>query len=174
MSKNYKETLTHITTFIFDVDGVFTDNTVYLTPDGEQIRTANVRDGYAVQLAVKSGYRICIITGGRSEGVRKRFEGLGVTEIHMGASNKLEIFQSLLAKHNLTPHEICYMGDDIPDHRVMQRVALPCCPADAAPEIRAISRYISHLNGGHGCVRDILEQTMRLHGKWFTDQAHHW
>ncbi len=158
MAENYKSALKRITTFCFDVDGVFTDGIVHLMPDGEQLRTANVRDGYAVQLAVKKGYRIAIITGGRSEAVRKRFEGLGVTDVFLGSSRKT----------------VCYMGDDIPDFRVMQMVGLAVCPGDAAPEIKAISAYVSPYAGGRGCVRDILEQTMKVQGKWMDDEAHEW
>jgi len=174
MDKNYKETLGRITTFCFDVDGVFTNNTVWLMPDGEQVRPANVRDGYAVQLAVKLGYRVAIITGGRSEGVRLRFEGLGVKDIFMGASDKVAVFRAYCVAQGISPAEVCYMGDDIPDYRVMQLVGLPACPSDAASEIKSVSTYISHIRGGEGCVRDILEQTMRLHGKWMNDQGHHW
>ncbi|MFM1930737.1 MAG: hypothetical protein RL226_40 [Bacteroidota bacterium] len=172
--ENYKSQLNRITTFCFDVDGVFTDGIVYLMPGGDQIRTANVRDGYAVQLAIKKGYRIAIISGGRNEEVRTRFEGLGVTDIFLGSSDKVAVFNKYAADNNLTMEEICYMGDDIPDYRVMQLAGLPCCPQDAAPEIRSISRYISTFAGGQGCVRDILEQTMRVQGKWFDDEAHFW
>ena len=172
--ENYKSQLNRITTFCFDVDGVFTDGIVYLMPGGDQIRTANVRDGYAVQLAIKKGYRIAIISGGRSEEVRTRFEGLGVTDIFLGSSDKVAVFNKYAADNNLSMEEICYMGDDIPDYRVMQLAGLPCCPQDAAPEIRSISRYLSTFAGGQGCVRDILEQTMRVQGKWFDDEAHFW
>jgi 3-deoxy-D-manno-octulosonate 8-phosphate phosphatase (KDO 8-P phosphatase) len=171
---NYKTELSKIKTFIFDVDGVFTDNIVYLTADGEQMRTANVRDGYAVQLAVKKGIQIAIISGGKSEAVRKRFEGLGVQHIHLGSSNKVEVLERVLATLGITDQEVCYMGDDIPDHHVMSRVALAVCPADAAPEIRAISHYVSPKNGGHGCVRDVLEQALKLQGHWMDDESRIW
>lgn len=174
MAKNYKELLKHVSTFCFDVDGVFTDGIVYLLGGGEQVRTANVRDGYAVQLAVKKGYRIAIISGGRSIEVQKRFEGLGVNDVFLASSNKVEVLKSYMEKHSLKPDEICYMGDDIPDLRVMNMVGIPCCPSDAVPEVQDICQYVSHKAGGKGCVRDILEQTMRLQGKWMDDDAHHW
>ena len=172
--KNYKELLNHIDTFIFDVDGVFTDGIVYLMGGGDQIRTANVRDRYAVQLAIKKGYRIAIITGGDSKEVETRFNGLGVTDVFLSSSNKVKVFNDYCEKHNLKPEQICYMGDDIPDWKVMHLVGLPACPADAAPEIKSFSKYISPKNGGQGCVRDILEQTMRVQGKWFDEDSHHW
>lgn len=174
MSDNYKTKLRNITTFCFDVDGVFTDGIVILAKNGDQWRTANVRDGYAVQLAIKKGYRIAIITGGRSEEVRKRFEGLGVTDVFLGSSNKVHVFEDYLRTHGLRHEEVCYMGDDIPDYRVMKDVGLAVCPNDAAPEIRDICAYVSPKKGGEGCVRDILEQTMKVQGKWFDAESHEW
>ncbi len=174
MSENYKSVLKRITTFCFDVDGVFTNGIVHLMPDGEQLRTANVRDGYALQLAVKKGYRIFVITGGRSEAVRKRFESLGVKDVFLASSNKTKVFDSYLKEHGLSENEICYMGDDIPDYPVMKRVGLAACPNDAAPEIRDISHYVSPYPGGGGCVRDILEQTMRVQEKWMSDEGFEW
>lgn len=174
MEKNYKAKLKKINTFCFDVDGVFTNSIVLLTSDGEQLRTANVRDGYAVQLAVKKGFQIVIISGGNSESVRKRFEGLGVKEIHLGSSHKMEVFKNLLAKLNLAPEDICYMGDDIPDYAVMSHVALACCPADAAAEIKSVSHYISPKNGGEGCVRDVLEQALKVKGLWMDEESMVW
>jgi 3-deoxy-D-manno-octulosonate 8-phosphate phosphatase (KDO 8-P phosphatase) len=174
MDESYKRIMRSITTFCFDVDGVFTNGIVHLMPDGEQLRTANVRDGYAVQLAIKKGYRMAIITGGRSEAVRLRFEGLGVSDVFLGSSNKVTVFESFLKQRGVKAEEVCYMGDDIPDFRVMQRVGLAVCPADAAPEIKNISAYVSPYPGGFGCVRDVLEQTMKVQGKWMDDQAHEW
>lgn len=174
MSDNYKTTLKKITTFCFDVDGVFTDGVVILHPDGEQMRTANVRDGYAVQLAVKKGYNIAIITGGRSEAVKTRFEGLGVTDVFLGSSNKVKVFEDYLAAKGVTKDEVCYMGDDIPDLRVMQMAGLPVCPQDAAPEIKEVCTYVSPIAGGKGCVRDILEQAMKVQGKWLDNDSHEW
>lgn len=174
MPENYKSVLQDITTFCFDVDGVFTNGIVHLMPDGDQLRTANVRDGYAVQLAVKKGYNIAIITGGKSEAVRKRFESLGVSDVFLGSSNKHEVMHRYLTEKGIDLNEVCYMGDDIPDFNVMKQVRLAVCPGDAAPEIRDISAYISPYTGGCGCVRDILEQTMKAQGKWMTDDAFDW
>lgn len=174
MTENYKTILKKITTFCFDVDGVFTDGVVILHPDGEQMRTANVRDGYAVQLAVKKGYRIAIITGGRSEAVKTRFEGLGVKDVFLGSSNKVSVFHEFLVQNGIRSSEVCYMGDDIPDLRVMSEAGLAACPQDASYEIKDISAYISPFPGGKGCVRDILEQTMKVQGKWLDDDSHEW
>ncbi|MFM7104695.1 MAG: KdsC family phosphatase [Flavobacteriales bacterium] len=171
---NYKEKLSQIQLFCFDVDGVFTDNIVYLLSDGEQARTANVRDGYAVQHAIKKGIQIAIISGGKSEAVRKRFEMLGVKEIMLGSSHKMSVYEALLQRLHVSDDEVCYMGDDIPDMPVMQRVGLPCCPADASPEVKAISKYVSPFNGGAGCVRDVLEQALKLRGLWLDADAHIW
>lgn len=171
---NYKEKLKDIQLFCFDVDGVFTDNIVYLTADGDQMRTANVKDGYAVQLAVKKGIHIAIISGGKSEPVRKRFEMLGVNEIHLGASDKWKVFESLAQRLAISSEHVCYMGDDIPDFPVMKQIGLAVCPADAAPEIKSIAHYISPFAGGHGCVRDILEQTLKVKGMWFDEESLQW
>jgi 3-deoxy-D-manno-octulosonate 8-phosphate phosphatase (KDO 8-P phosphatase) len=171
---NYKEKLSRIKLFCFDVDGVFTDNVVYLLSDGEQARTANVRDGYAVQHAVKKGIQIAIISGGKSEAVRRRFEMLGVNEIMLGAARKEEVYESLLQRLGIKDDEVCYMGDDIPDLPVLRRVGLPSCPADATPEVKAISQYISPFNGGAGCVRDVLEQSLKMRGQWLDDDALVW
>lgn len=174
MAKNYKEILPKITTFIFDVDGVFTDGIVYLTNDGEQVRTANVKDGYAVQLAAKKGYKMAIISGGKNEMVRTRFQGLGIQHIFLGSHDKLAVLESFTQEYGISLDEVCYMGDDIPDLKVMAKVALPCCPADAVPEVQEAVKYVSHRDGGRGAVRDILEQTMKVQGKWMDDDAHHW
>ena len=174
MDQNYKETLNRIKTFIFDVDGVFTDGIVILTNEGEQMRTANVRDGYAIQLAVKLDYRVVIITGGGQEAVRKRFEGLGVTDIFLRSKDKMSVMMDFVEANNLDLNEVCYMGDDIPDYYTMQKVALAACPADAVPEIKEISHYISPYKGGQGCVRDIVEQTLKVQNKWLQNGATHW
>lgn len=171
---NYKELLKSIRTFCFDVDGVFTDNTVLLMPDGEQVRTANVRDGYAVQLAVRKGFQIVIISGGTSKGVASRFERLGVQHVYQGVPNKIEVFHRFLLEHATDASHVCYMGDDIPDYEIMKEVGLACCPADAAPEIKAISAYVSPYGGGRGCVRDLLEQALRVQGKWMDQEGYLW
>lgn len=164
--KSFKEDLHKITTFIFDVDGVLTDGKLYITTDGELERSMNVKDGYAMKTAIDAGYNICIISGGKNEGVRKRLANLGVKDIYLGIGQKTEILDGYIKKYDLEPEQIVYMGDDIPDWPVMKLAGMPCCPQDAVPEIKAISRYISHKNGGEGAVRDIIEQVMKIHGKW--------
>ena len=171
--RTYKERLADIDTFLFDVDGVFTDNRNLLIPGIDPVRTFHTRDAYAVQHAIKEGLRIIIISGGRSEGVRQSLECMGVKEIHLATVNKLELFDGLVAK-GLDPATSAYMGDDIPDLRVMERVGLPCCPADAAEEIKSMSAFVSRKNGGAGCVRDLLEQAMKLQGTWLSNGAHTW
>jgi 3-deoxy-D-manno-octulosonate 8-phosphate phosphatase (KDO 8-P phosphatase) len=160
--------------FVFDVDGVFTNGAVMLHPGGEFIRMMNIKDGFAVQHAVKMGFPIAIITGGYSKMVRKRFTVLGVKDIYMKSANKTEAFQNFLAKHKLVPADIMYMGDDLPDYEVMKQAGIPVCPSDAAEEIKQISHYISHLKGGEGCVRDVIEQVMKLQGKWLNDFTFIW
>jgi len=171
---NYKELLQHITTFIFDFDGVLTEGIVTLSEDGEPLRTANVRDGYALQLAVKKGYRIAVISGGKSPSMSRRLTSLGIKDIFLGVQHKVQVFEKYLKDNNIDPSEVVYMGDDIPDYHVMKQAAVPACPADAAEEIRAISTYISHYNGGKGCVRDIIEQVLKLQNKWMNDDAFKW
>lgn len=171
---NYKEALIHINTFIFDYDGVFTNGTVILMNTGEPLRTANVKDGYALQLAVKMGYHIVIISGGRSQSITNRFDALNVTDVFLSVDNKIEVYHKYLKDHGLEPQNVLYMGDDIPDYKIMQEVGVATCPADASEEIKSIANYISHLNGGEGCVRDVIEQVMKVQGKWMTDDAFHW
>jgi 3-deoxy-D-manno-octulosonate 8-phosphate phosphatase (KDO 8-P phosphatase) len=166
MEKNYKELLNTITTFIFDVDGVLTDGSVHLTPSGEMLRIMNIRDGFAMKAAVESGYHVCIISGGSNEGVKIRLKNLGITDIYLGSPNKVETFQEYTDVYSIKPEQVLYMGDDIPDYHVMQLVGMPTCPQDASPEIKAISRYISHKNGGKGAVREIIEQVMKVQNKW--------
>lgn len=159
--------LTRIRALAFDVDGVLSANQVLLLGDDRQpCRTANIKDGYALQLAVKCGLDVAIITGGRSEAVRQRYVGLGVRNVFMGVSVKIHCFRDWLEEDGLRPEEVLYMGDDIPDYEVMAACGLPCCPSDAAPEIRAVSKYVSSLKGGCGCVRDVVEQVLRTQGKW--------
>ncbi|MBP6390655.1 MAG: HAD hydrolase family protein [Flavobacteriales bacterium] len=173
-TRSYKERLAHIDCFLFDVDGVFTDNRVLLFPGLDPVRTFHSRDAYAVQHAVKEGLRIVITTGGKSAGVEESFGRLGVKEFFYHVRDKSAKLDELIATTGLDPARTAYMGDDIPDLRVMQRVALPCCPADAAPEVKAISAFISARPGGHGCVRDLLEQALKVRGQWLTDNAHTW
>ncbi|MFH1120685.1 MAG: HAD-IIIA family hydrolase [Bacteroidota bacterium] len=171
---NYKENLTRITTFIFDYDGVLTNGVVLITNTGDQLRTGHVKDGYALQLAIKSGYRVAVISGGYSESMRHRCNALNLTDVFLGVENKVQVFNEYLHKNNLTAGEVLYMGDDIPDYQVMKMVGMPVCPADAAEEIKSISEYISHFPGGAGCVRDIIEQVMKVQGKWMNGNAFHW
>lgn len=170
---NYKKKLRNISTFVFDVDGVFTDGTVTLFPSGEQVRKMNIKDGYALQFALKKGYKVAIISGGKSEGVKKRFEYLGVEDVYLACRNKVEALQEIMSKHQLKSDEILYMGDDLPDYEVMKIVGLPCCPENAAPEIRAIAEYVSPINGGEGCVRDIIEQCLRVQEQWDQTSVSH-
>ena len=163
---NYKIKLNHINTFIFDVDGVLTDGTVTLFGNGEQVRKMCSRDGYAMQYAKKKGYKIAIISGGRSKGVKQRLDMLGNHDIYLACSNKIEAFNDLIKKYHLNTEHILYMGDDLPDWEVMQKVGLPTCPQDAATEIKEIAEYVSPFIGGSGCVRDIIEQTLRVQGNW--------
>ncbi|NOY47991.1 MAG: HAD-IIIA family hydrolase [Chlorobi bacterium] len=169
MEKSYKEYLQYITTFIFDVDGVLTDGTVTITSSGEMLRKMNIKDGYALKTAVDKGYNVCIISGGSNVGVRVRLRGLGITDIYLGAHNKIEQLEEYLDVYNINAKHVLYMGDDIPDLPVMQLVGLPSCPQDAAPEIKAISKYISHKSGGKGAVRDVIEQVLKVQDKWDTN-----
>jgi 3-deoxy-D-manno-octulosonate 8-phosphate phosphatase (KDO 8-P phosphatase) len=170
---NFKEKLTHIKAFIFDVDGVFSGN-LYLSSSGDQLRSMNIKDGYAVQLAIKKNYPMAIITGGVCQGIRIRFEGLGVKDIYLGSNNKMEAFNEFIRKYDINPENIMYMGDDLPDYEVMKHVGIPVCPADAAVEIKEISDYVSMIKGGDGCVRDVIEQTLRAQEKWFNPDAFQW
>ncbi len=166
--------LNKIKALAFDVDGVLSADMIPLHPSGEPMRTVNIKDGYAIQLAVKHGLKIAIITGGRTEAVRLRFEGLGVKDIYMGSSIKIHDYYNFRDKYGLKDEEILYMGDDIPDMQVMCKCGLPCCPRDAAPEVKKIAKYISHANGGCGCGRDVIEQVLKVHDKWLSDEAFGW
>jgi 3-deoxy-D-manno-octulosonate 8-phosphate phosphatase (KDO 8-P phosphatase) len=165
----FLEQLKQITTFIFDVDGVLTNGDIIASDSGEFLRTFNIKDGYALQLAVKKGYHVCIISGGKGAAMQKRFEGLGINNIFLGISDKVAVYNDLLAKYQLKAEEILYMGDDIPDLKVMKLVGLPTCPEDAVPEIKAISHYISPYTGGKTAVRDIIEKVLRVQHKWFDE-----
>ena len=161
--------LTLIKAVMLDVDGVLSCETINMGIDGVPQRTANIKDGYIIQLAVKLGLSIAIITGGNCPSIYHRYHALGVEEIHLGCSVKKTVFQDLLRKYGLQPEEVLYMGDDIPDYEVMQAVGCPCCPADAAEEIKAVSCYVSPRAGGEGCVRDVLEQVLRAQGRWMAN-----
>lgn len=160
--------LTKIKAVVFDVDGVLSCEIISMDAYGQPARTIHIKDGYAIQLAIKSGLIVAIISGGSSEAVRLRYKGLGVEDIFMGATYKTKEYVLLKEKYALKDEEILYMGDDIPDYEVMERCGLACCPADAAPEIKEIARYISHKTGGHGCGRDVIEQVLKAQGKWMS------
>ncbi len=158
--------LQKIRAIIFDVDGVLSAETITLNAEGEPLRTVNIKDGYAIQLAIKMGLRIVILTGGKTSSVRLRYEGLGVEDVYTGCAVKIETYESFLQKYGLADEEVMYMGDDIPDLEIMRRVGCPVCPKDACPEIKEMSIYVSDRNGGYGCGRDVIEQTLRAQGKW--------
>lgn len=161
--------LSKIKAIVFDVDGVLSRETITMNINGEPMRTVNIKDGYAIQLAMKMGVRIVILTGAASESIRVRYENLGVKDIYMKCGVKISVYDEFLAKYGYNDGEIIYMGDDIPDYQVMKRCGCPVCPADACPEIKAISCYISGKTGGNGCGRDVIEQVLIAQGKWLSD-----
>lgn len=167
----FKEDLMKVKAFIFDVDGVLSTESIVIDSTGEMLRTANTKDGYAIQYAIKKGYPVAIITGGVSDAVEKRYRGLGVTDIYMGSKNKIKDFEDFIGKHNLDSDHIMYMGDDLPDFEVMKRIGVPTCPANAVEQIKAISSYISDKDGGFGCVRDVVEQVLRVHSNWYVSDT---
>ena len=171
---NYKELLSKVNTFIFDYDGVLSDGSIITLDDGETYRTTNVKDGYAIQLARKKGYRIAVISGARADCMMHRLKALNITDVFLGIENKVEIFRTYLMTNSLNKENVLFMGDDIPDYEVMLASGVPTCPADAAEEIKSISSYISHFPGGKGCVRDVIEQVLKVQGKWMNDDAYHW
>lgn len=166
--------LKKIRAFVFDVDGVLSCDVIPLHPDGDPMRTVNIKDGYALQLAVKKGYEVAIITGGYTEAVKIRFSRLGIRHIYMKSAVKVHDYRDFLEKTGLRPEEVLYAGDDIPDYEVMQLVGLPVAPADAAPEIKQIARYISLCRGGEGVARDVIEQTLKAQGNWMGREAFGW
>src|SRR6188508_687735 len=163
---NVLELFKDITTFVFDVDGVLTDGNVLLLNNGLQARKMNVKDGLALQMALKNGYTVIIISGGSSEPVIHRLQYLGLTEINLGLKDKEKFMEAYVEQNNLNWKQVLYMGDDLPDIPVLQKAGLPCCPADAAIEVRKISKYISPVNGGNGCVRDVIEKVLKLNDHW--------
>ena len=171
---NYKELLKNINTFIFDYDGVLTDGTIITLDDGEAYRTTNVKDGYALQLARKKGYRIAVISGAKADCMIHRLKALQISDIYLGIENKLQTFTTYLQKNEIDSSHVLFMGDDIPDYELMLVAGLSSCPADAAEEIKKVARYISHFGGGKGCVRDVIEQVLKVQGKWMNDDAYHW
>lgn len=158
-----------IKALVFDVDGVLSSDLMSLADDGNPVRTVNVKDGYALQLAVKCGLHICIITGARVESLRLRYQSLGIKDIYIASSVKIRDFEEFLNRYSLSDDEVLYMGDDIPDYQIMARCGLPCCPSDAVEEIRSVSRYLSPFAGGQGCVRDVVERVLKAKGLWMAD-----
>jgi 3-deoxy-D-manno-octulosonate 8-phosphate phosphatase (KDO 8-P phosphatase) len=173
MASNFKELLNNVKAFAFDVDGVFSHN-VLLHPSGELMRFMNIKDGFAVQYAIKKGYPIAIITGGNSESVLTRFKNLGINDIYLKSNNKILDFNDFLLRNQLNPEDVLYMGDDLPDYEIMRKTGVPTCPADAVPEIKEIAAYISHKTAGEGCVRDVIEQVLRVQDKWMHPEALVW
>jgi 3-deoxy-D-manno-octulosonate 8-phosphate phosphatase (KDO 8-P phosphatase) len=171
---NFKEDLVNVKAFIFDIDGVLSTQTIALNAFGVPNRTVNLRDGYAIQLAVRKGYNICVISGSSSKEYRKRLKLLGVKDIYLNSRSKLEHFNSFLKRYNLSKSDVLFMGDDIPDYEVMKEAGLPVCPSDADSEIRQVASYVSDKKGGEGCVRDVIEQVLRLHNKWLDSDAFSW
>jgi 3-deoxy-D-manno-octulosonate 8-phosphate phosphatase (KDO 8-P phosphatase) len=171
---NYKELLRQINTFIFDYDGVMTDGSVIMTSDGEAYRISNVKDGYALQLAIKKGYRVAVISGAHSASMIHRMNAVMVTDLFLGVENKIPVYRDYIEKHNLSASHVLFMGDDIPDYALMLEAGVSACPADAAEEIKSVAMYISNFPGGKGCVRDVIEQVLKVQGKWMNDDAYHW
>ena len=166
MKKNYKEILPQITTLIFDIDGVLTDGTVTVYPNGELVRKMNIKDGYALKTAVDKGFNVAIISGGNSKSVKTRLENLGVKDIYLSTHDKVEKLYEYIDMYQIDLKNVLYMGDDIPDYPVLELVGLPTCPQDAAPEIKSVSKYVSHKKGGKGAARDVIEQVLKVQGKW--------
>jgi 3-deoxy-D-manno-octulosonate 8-phosphate phosphatase (KDO 8-P phosphatase) len=171
---NFKEDLVRVKAFVFDIDGVLSLQTIGLNAFGVPSRTVNLRDGYALQLAVKKGYLVGIISGSNSKEYQKRLRLLGVNDIYLKSRSKLDNFHAFLKKHNLNKSDVMFMGDDIPDFAVMKEAGIPVCPSDADSEIRQVSAYISDKKGGEGCVRDVIEQVLRLHNNWMDSDAFTW
>lgn len=177
MKKNYKQLLHQVKAFVFDIDGVLNNGVFQIGPDGNPVRNLNSKDGYAIQLAIKKGYIVAVISGGHCPGVKASLQRLGLTDIYMRAAHKMDAWEDLLAVYehqNLKAEEILYMGDDIPDYHVLQAAGIACAPADAVPQIRAIADYVSHSGGGQGCARDVIEQTLKLQDNWMLEEDFSW
>ncbi|MBO7276685.1 MAG: HAD hydrolase family protein [Bacteroidales bacterium] len=171
---NYKSKLHEIKAFVFDYDGVISDGNIWTANDEIIIRSGNVKDGYAIQYAIRKGYVVAVISGGKGSSIASRMAMLGVKDVYLGSHRKKEIFEKFLEDKQLKASEVLYMGDDIPDYDVMKMVGVSTCPADAAEEIKLVADYISHRPGGSGCVRDVIEQVMKLQNKWFDEDAKSW
>ncbi len=177
MATSYKENLRNIRAFVFDIDGVMTNGVFQVGPDGKPVRNLNSKDGYAIQLALKKGYIVAVISGGKCDGVKAVLQKLGMTDIYMAASHKLDAWADLLAVYEhkgLKESEILYMGDDIPDYHLIEKAGVGACPFDAAQEVRAISDYVSPKKGGEACVRDLIEQTLKVQQNWMLEEDFSW
>lgn len=172
--ESFLSKLKDITTLVFDVDGVLTDGSVFVTETGEQSRAFNIKDGYALQLAVKCGYNVAAISGSRSKTAIHRLNSLGITDVFLGAQVKTQKLKDYLESKSILAANVLYMGDDIPDLEVMKRVGLPVCPADAVEEIKGVSTYVSPYPGGRGAARDIIEKVLKVQGKWMSAEAYSW
>lgn len=164
--KNYKILLNNVSTFIFDVDGVMTNGKIIITTEGEMYREMNTRDGFALKYASLKGYKIGVISGGTNEGVKKRLELLGVNKVYLGIHEKDNAFNDFVKTFDINPEEVLYMGDDVPDIPVMEKAGIATCPQDAVSDVKKIADYVSHKKGGDGCLREIIEQVMRVQNKW--------
>lgn len=171
---NYKAKLHDIKAFVFDYDGVISDGNIWSADDKIIVRSGNVKDGYAIQYALRKGYTVAVLSGGSGTSIQARMKMLGVEDVYLGSHRKMEIFENFLKEKSLKAEQVLYVGDDIPDYDVMKVVGVAACPADAAEEIKAVADYISHKAGGHGCVRDVIEQVLRLQGQWFHEDAKAW
>ena len=172
--ESFLNKLKEITTLIFDVDGVLTNGSVFVNEDGVQSRAFNIKDGYALQLAIKCGYNVCTVSGSRSKSAVYRLNSLGIKDVYMGIHTKIEKLKIYLEEKSISPKNVLYMGDDIPDFEAMQYVGLPVCPADAVEEIKAISKYVSVYAGGTGCARDVIEKVLKIQGRWMQEEAYSW
>lgn len=168
---NVLELFKKVTTFVFDIDGVLTDGAVFVLRDGLQARQMHVKDGFGLQMAMKKGYNLFIISGGYSDEVKNRLEKLGVKEIYMAVEDKAQLLTTLVEKNKIKWDEVLYMGDDLPDLPLMEKVGMPCCPADAVNEVKAVVKYISPVNGGWGCARDVIEKVLKINGHWQYDTS---
>ncbi|MBP3763099.1 MAG: HAD hydrolase family protein [Bacteroidales bacterium] len=171
---NYKEKLAAVKAFVFDFDGVMTNGDVWTLGDGQTVRCGNIKDGFAIQYAVKKGYTVAVISGATSASIDHRMHALGVTQCFTGCGDKVLTYNRFLQENGLADGQVLYMGDDLPDYPLLRRVGVSACPADAATEVKEVCDYISHHPGGRGCVRDVIEQTLRLHGQWFHQDAVIW
>lgn len=166
MDENYKERLKRVKGFVFDCDGVLTNGKLMIMPDGEQLRSMDIKDGYALQLAARKGFQVTVISGGKSAGIPKRMEGLGIKDVHMNVTDKGHVYDIMKIKHHIRDDEILVMGDDNPDLAILKRCHVPTCPSDASNDVKAVCIYVSPFKGGEGCARDVIEQVLRAQGKW--------